>query len=79
MPEHVREGGEQLAVLELHSVLGQDGRVLELVRYLGERREILVAVDGRACGSARDVVGGHALGGWWAQGVGTDSRSCSRP
>jgi len=67
VPEHVREGCEQLAVLELHGVLGQDGRVLELVGYLGERRESLVAVDGRACGSARDVVGGHALGGWWAR------------
>ncbi len=36
MPEHVREGGEQLAVLELHGVRGQDGRVLELGGYLGE-------------------------------------------
>jgi hypothetical protein len=68
VPEHVREGGEQLAVLELHGVLGQDGRVLELGGYLGEvRRDRLFAVEGRAYGFRGGVVGGHALGSWWAR------------
>ena len=67
VPECVCEGGEQLAVFELHGVLGQDGGVLELGGNLREvRRDHLLAVEGRADGFRGGVVGGHALDCWWA-------------